>query len=34
MNGIKNKIKVIKGDECDYGEDYMKIKFNLMMTYH
>ena len=27
-NGIKNKIKVINGDECDYGEDYMKIKFN------
>ena len=33
-NGIKNKIKAINGDECDYGEDYMKIKFNLMMTYH
>ena len=27
-NGIKNKIKAINGDECDYGEDYMKIKFN------
>ena len=25
-NGIKNKIKAINGDECDYG-DYMKIKF-------
>ena len=25
---IKNKIKAINGDECDYGEDYMKIKFN------
>ena len=21
-------IKAINGDECDYGEDYMKIKFN------
>ena len=27
-NGIKNKIKAINGDECDYGKDYMKIKFN------
>ena len=27
-NGIKNKIKAINGDEYDYGEDYMKIKFN------
>ena len=27
-NGIKNKIKAINGDECDYGEDYMKIKLN------
>ena len=27
-DGIKNKIKAINGDECDYGEDYMKIKFN------
>ena len=27
-NGIKNKIKAINGDKCDYGEDYMKIKFN------
>ena len=27
-NGIKNKIKAINGDECGYGEDYMKIKFN------
>ena len=26
--GIKNKIKVINGDECDYGKDHMKIKFN------
>ena len=27
-DGIKNKIKGINGDECDYGKDYMKIKFN------
>ena len=27
-NGVKNKIKAINGDECDYGKDYMKIKFN------
>ena len=27
-NGIKNKIKAINGDECYYGEDYMKIKLN------
>ena len=26
--GIKNKIKVTNGDECDYGKDHMKIKFN------
>ena len=26
-NGIKSKIKAINGDECDYGKDYMKIKF-------
>ena len=23
-----DKIKAINGDECDYGKDYMKIKFN------
>ena len=28
FNGIKNKIKKISGDECDYEKDYMKIKFN------
>ena len=27
-NGIRNKIKAINGDECDYEKDYMKIKFN------
>ena len=26
-NGIKNKIEEISSDECDYEEDYMKIKF-------
>ena len=24
-NEIKNKIKVMNGDECDYEEDYIKI---------
>ena len=28
FNGIINKIKKISGDECDYENDYMKIKFN------
>ena len=27
FNGIRNKIKKISGDECDYEKDYMKIKF-------
>ena len=28
FNGFISKIKKISGDECDYEEDYMKIKFN------
>ena len=28
FNGIKNKIKKIISDECDYEKDYMDIKFN------
>ena len=28
FNGIRNKIKEISGNECDYEKDYMKIKFN------
>ena len=28
FNGIRNKIRKISGDECDYEKDYMKIKFN------
>ena len=28
FNGIRNKIKNISGDECDYVKDYVKIKFN------
>ena len=28
FNRIRNKIKKISGDECDYEKDYMKIKFN------
>ena len=27
-NGIKNKIKEVNSGECDYENDYMKIKFN------
>ena len=27
-NGIKDKIKEVGGGECDYEEDYMKIKFD------
>ena len=28
LNGIKNQIKAINGDECDHGKDYMKTTFN------
>ena len=28
FNGIRNKIKKISGDKCDYEKDYIKIKFN------
>ena len=28
FNGIRNKIKKISDDECDYEKDYVKIKFN------
>ena len=28
FNGIRNKIKKIRGNKCDYEKDYMKIKFN------
>ena len=28
LKTINIVIKAINGDECDYGEDYMKIKFN------
>ena len=28
FNEIRNKIKKISGDDCDYEKDYMKIKFN------
>ena len=27
-SGIKDKIKEISSGECDYGKDYMKIKFS------
>ena len=28
FNGIRNKIKEINDNECDYQKDYLKIKFN------
>ena len=28
FNGIRDKIKEINGDDCDYEKDYMKIEFN------
>ena len=28
LNGIRDKIKEVCGDEYDYEKDYMKIKFN------
>ena len=28
FNGIGDKIKEVSNDECDYENDYMKIKFN------
>ena len=28
FNGIKDKIREISNNECDYEKDYMKIKFN------
>ena len=28
FNGIRNKIKEISSDKCDYKKDFMKIKFN------
>ena len=28
FNGIRDKIKEIDSDECDYEKDYMKIEFN------
>ena len=28
FNGIRNKIKEVSGNECDYEKNYMKIKFN------
>ena len=28
FNGIRDKIKEVCSDKCDYEKDYMKIKFN------
>ena len=34
LNGIRNKIKKISGNKCDYEKDYMKINLIQMMIYH
>ena len=34
FNGTGDKIKEVSNDECDYENDYMKIKFNSDDTYH
>ena len=28
FNGIRDKIKEVNSNECDYEQDYVKIKFN------
>ena len=28
LNGIRDKIKKLNSNECDYEKNYMKIKFN------
>ena len=28
FNGIRDQIKKVSGDECDYEKDYTKTKFN------
>ena len=33
-NGIRDRIKEISSDECDYEKDYMKINFNSGNNYH
>ena len=33
-NGIRDKIKEISDNECDYEKDYTKIKFNSDISYH
>ena len=34
FNGIRDKIKEINSNECDYEKDYMKTILIQMMTYH
>ena len=34
MLEIRNKIKKISDDECDYEKDFMKIKLKFDITYH
>ena len=33
-NGIRDRIKEISSDECDYEKDYIKINFNSGNNYH
>ena len=34
FNGVRDEIKQIKSNECDYEKDYMKTILTQMMTYH
>ena len=34
FNGVRDKIKEINSNECDYEKDYMKTILIQMMTYH
>ena len=34
FNGIRNKIKKISGNECEYEKDYIKLNLIQMMIYH
>ena len=34
FNGVRDEIKQIKSNECDYEKDYMKTILIQMMTYH
>ena len=34
FNGIRDKIKKINSNECDYEKCYMRINLNQVMIYH